>query len=1646
MPSTLTFPSTAGFRDKLLARNLSPYTVPGSYVSQSQSSIVHEVILRDEGIFNSDDNLIADDPFADLLYPLNAYGPNGGYNKNINVGGLSNTVSNLGPYDFMDAKLPQLSAPFELTIPTQNKYSSQNPIQLVSINNIQSVPTFIQYSDPLSFIPSTYSPYQILMDSNPQGSDGTLSQDSYITQLGASSLKKLLKDRASTVTVNTLQNQNANINQGIFAQATDLLRGNTNLLNTTAKITITNGPDDINGNFIQRISGSYSPTSPIPGDYFQDELNSRYPAVVGQIGNALNVSSILGPIQQYLGPKVIRTKSPSERLLLNTGSGTSSALFRSLNYNKYKPNYRRNLLQDVAQGVINVLGVAPNIDVPTNYYVGSSVQDPTYISSPLGEVPYDSLGRDTQAIVYGPTDMSKLFENNAANNLKIGFNSGSFTDGFGVGDGLVWTSPKYNNAGYRALIGGDQGSEGPSFNEVKSKIDSILSNDYTFTEDSILSNTQRLVDSTPRGSKRLSHVGNAINQLSKVFNDGYKEITKGSKVVSYVDTNGVVVGNEYCRIFTKDTPYLTFDDLQKTDGNHRKFTYSVLDNTYNLNIAPFKNPGSSNIVDGKVKKYMFSIENLAWRTSNRPGFTYDELPECEKGPNGGRIMWFPPYNITFNESVSPHFSENNFLGRPEPIYTYQNTKRSGSLSWSIIVDHPSVLNLIVNKQLKNIAPQEMNRIIDSFFAGCLKYDIYELARRWNTFSKSDLFELQQIISQPRVTQEDFKQVVKENPPVVEETKPATTTPQPDLTPYIGIGYYFDNDIPDPNTTNTVSTTAYDATYNTYTSPSTLQRYQNNAATNQNKESISSFFKEVIEGNFDKNKLMVTEIQKIFESNKTTDGKGTTATIRLVLAGSASAPNTRAYNKILSQRRVDSVIKYLRKVNGGVLANYLDSQKLIVTQDFLGEEAIVIPKDGTGKPVGPSAGFTCTDSDTNKTPYDKIYSPNAMACRRDVIKDLTVDPIPATQVTPADNTTSNQPNDDGGAPFVGATPVPPTITTTQKIKDGISKKILRNLLSECDYFEMIEQSNPMFYDSIKQQIKYFSPTFHSITPEGLNSRLTFLQQCMRPGDTIPVIGTDGKPKYNSSVNTSFGAPPVLVLRVGDFYHTKIIPTGLQISYDPLVFDMNPEGIGVQPMIAKISLNFNFVGGQGLKEPIDKLQNALSFNYYGNTEMYDDRADATDDSYKKIDEALVKAILDDSPIVGINNLQNNIPNEGGDTIGTILDKVESDAGTSGSTSYEKIMDSIIPQGQSYMDSAVNKTEQIIKDFNLPVLQLFSSEVNYSKGKTREFTTPKDLEIYGKPENVEKRINELFDKVVNDINSVNSENDSGFDVIRELYYQKFSNTVMRKVKSQMVNQVNLARQTMITSLTSVNQEITTNQQNLVKTFGKLDVIDTKTDGYIKSDQNVMAYNLSATTEVQAGSQQTNTYDELVFDYNSAVDLLYSFYTDFKSAGFVGTKVDLDDIKLLKPNGFGTNSEVWADAEKRFYAAMSKVVLDNNTYQSFSGAVITPDIVDVQSGGPTLGSKFNQLFSNRINNFYKTEHEAEIKSIGDFKATVYESPQTKKYKPWTPFKDKKVRKFTFTNYVATTQTQSTQIQNLYKNGNSNTDVKTFNGKNKFN
>jgi hypothetical protein len=182
-------------------------------------------------------------------------------------------------------------------------------------------------------------------------------------------------------------------------------------------------------------------------------------------------------------------------------------------------------------------------------------------------------------------------------------------------------------------------------------------------------------------------------------------------------------------------------------------------------------------------------------------------------------------------------------------------------------------------------------------------------------------------------------------------------------------------------------------------------------------------------------------------------------------------------------------------------------------------------------------------------------------------------------------------------------------TKKKPSIDVMKRIIMKTLSECFYFKKLEEDSPVAFKSLTEKLKYFHPAFHSTTPEGLNGRLTFLLQCLRPGDTIPIKGLSDNTDIGAR-NTTFGPPPICVLRIGDFYHSKIIIKDVNITYEEGVWDFNPEGIGVQPMIANVQLQITFIGGQGLDRPVEKLQNALSSNFFANTEMYDERSIPTD----------------------------------------------------------------------------------------------------------------------------------------------------------------------------------------------------------------------------------------------------------------------------------------------------------------------------------------------------------------------------------------------------------------------------------------------------
>jgi hypothetical protein len=67
-------------------------------------------------------------------------------------------------------------------------------------------------------------------------------------------------------------------------------------------------------------------------------------------------------------------------------------------------------------------------------------------------------------------------------------------------------------------------------------------------------------------------------------------------------------------------------------------------------------------------------------------------------------------------------------------------------------------------------------------------------------------------------------------------------------------------------------------------------------------------------------------------------------------------------------------------------------------------------------------------------------------------------------------------------------------------------------------------------------------------------------------------------------------------------------------------MNYEGVGMQPMIANITMGFSYIGGSSLGGPINELQNALSFNYFANTNLYDNRAKLSKDEEDYLNQIL------------------------------------------------------------------------------------------------------------------------------------------------------------------------------------------------------------------------------------------------------------------------------------------------------------------------------------------------------------------------------------------------------------------------------------------
>ena len=820
-------------------------------------------------------------------------------------------------------------------------------------------------------------------------------------------------------------------------------------------VSVNPGEKELDGtDYLSRITNLYYGYSNIPGNYFdgifKPDINflakngiSTMAGTFGNIQATANAVASLLTGGDNVPTNAVSNPVPSDRFITYMGEEQQKALFTSLDFNKYRPDYSRVQLR---QGVTNVTPY---------YYIGSKSNEPSKIQSPMGAIPQDEFGRPINALVYGPSTLAKQLETVDGKQLwpyyMFGLRGYTYNDGGGLAGGWTWMGSR-------------------SFASTNAPYDLLATRSFQkpLRKGGILDQTQKLIDAAPlMGGARRKHAGHAIDQTSKIFSDGYKEISKGSGVKFVDESNGVfgigggLVAREFCRTWTKDDPYWKMDNLQKHKGNHLGKAGSVLTNTFNLNIAPiFGVNVDTEKTEKNVSKYMFSIENLAWRgTSELLG-----LPKSEKGPNGGRVMWFPPYDLQVGDTNSAQWNSVNFLGRPEPIYTYNYTERIGTLNWKIVVDHPSILNVITENTLKGVPDYVADQALEAFFAGCKEYDVYELASIFPNLSVDDIISIQNDIT--------------------------------------------DEYNSDPETTVGDNTSGVDTPINP--DPSGI----------------------VLDG-------------------------GVSADANLIVLDGGSTVGSES-----------TIPDNVQNTEMGGSWNAFDASK---------------------------PGETQTDE---------------------------------TQATA---------NNQAGA---------------GKEKKLDTAKILAKMLGEENYFNALKQDDEFIYNSLKRELKHFHPSFHSMTPEGLNNRLSFLLQCTRPGNTIPTVNTDGSLDTERDVdNTAFGAPPICVLRIGDFYHTKIAIDSVSFSYDPLIYDLNPEGIGVQPMIANVSMNFKYIGGQGLEAPVSELQNALSNNFFANTEMYNNNSvKTTTDKQKPVtDEQEIIAEMEAQQAAASQGSSDGTNTEGSSTDG-------------------------------------------------------------------------------------------------------------------------------------------------------------------------------------------------------------------------------------------------------------------------------------------------------------------------------------------------------------------------------------------------------------
>ena len=838
----------------------------------------------------------------------------------------------------------------------------------------------------------------------------------------------------------------------------------------------------------------------------------------------------------------------TDTLLKYTGEGTKSLLYSAIEQNKWGPKF------DGGEKSTGIKGFIKKITQDTPPTTMGYMDDVITVPSVGEDSLVSKLNQGVKKLVDGlmggqepptiPTQSEKplINEDPTQGSKNLGFEYEFFDETYSDEQDTqdeFNTKPKGGSKQYSNRFKSGKYNEGSITPELNSDKNNLFwASGQQQTKRGLLAYTQKLID------------GGINNDFSStryigIVNDKSNYTTGSTKHTKFSQGNRIKTSDNktYCRSWSTTNTYSTYLDTIRNDKLRREDVFSklsVLEDNGMPKIVPYpteyENWRKSLHSTGEPSKYMLSIENLAWQNTRE----FNALPNVEKGPHGGRLMWFPPYNIDFTDNSSVNWESTQFIGRGEPIYTYNSTERTGTLSFTIITDHSSQLNILRDETEGNLL---------RYLAGCTKQDLDNSL---------------------------FKGLVDDLIFDASIVKPKKIEPPSDTD--IKLEFFFSNAYKDTPPGRDVS---YDITQGYCDGTTPCQGSSQNL-----------------------NENFQTQLNKMVDFLLSQQGKR----FRVVSKGYTSELNVTDYNEKLGKDRATSLKNYLTNVlkeaEAGVKVDWIqetDGQKKTFPTESEWETDSLrwsAPTTFAGEEGGQDK---LTGTETKEQIEKIVNDPKAVINRKAVI---TFEYNPDT-----DEFMLNKNLNESEVLYKKLQSDEKRAKETQESLAQTAKRLARLLVNEATYFNKIQVEDSFVFDSLGDKLQNFHPAFHSMTPEGMNSRLTFLQQCTRQG---PSIGADkGEPQ-----NMAFGKPPICVLRIGDFYHTKIVIDSISTSYEPLQWDLNPEGIGVQPMLAKVDLNFKFIGGSSLGGPIKQLQNAVSFNFFANTSVYNRRTQVTVNSDKNL----------------------------------------------------------------------------------------------------------------------------------------------------------------------------------------------------------------------------------------------------------------------------------------------------------------------------------------------------------------------------------------------------------------------------------------------